>query len=65
MGYEIGYALSLGKKVLCLYRKGRKVSKMILGNPHPKLSIHTYEDPDQAVDLLTTYLENIPEPEAG
>jgi nucleoside 2-deoxyribosyltransferase len=65
VGYEIGYALSLGKKVLCLYRKGRKVSKMILGNPHSHLTIHTYEDPDQAVHLLTSYLENFPEPEAG
>ncbi len=65
VGYEIGYALSLGKRVLCLYRKGRKVSKMILGNPHPKLSIHTYEDPDQAVQLLITYLENMTEAEAG
>jgi nucleoside 2-deoxyribosyltransferase len=65
VGYEIGYALSLGKRVLCLYRKGRKVSKMILGNPHPKLSIHTYEDPDQAVQLLIAYLENMTEAEAG
>jgi nucleoside 2-deoxyribosyltransferase len=65
VGYEIGYALALGKRVLCLYRKGRKVSKMILGNPHPQLTIRTYEDPDQAVQLLTTYLENITEPEAG
>ena len=65
VGYEIGYALALGKRVLCLYRKGRKVSKMILGNPHPKLSVHNYEDPDQAVQLLTTYLQNITETEAG
>jgi nucleoside 2-deoxyribosyltransferase len=64
VGYEIGYALALGKNVLCLYRKGRKVSKMILGNPNPKLSIHTYEDPDQAVRLLTAYLDNITAPEA-
>ena len=59
VGYEIGYALALGKRVLCLYRKGRKVSKMILGNPHPKLSVHTYETPEQAVDLLSSYLQNI------
>jgi hypothetical protein len=32
---------------------------MILGNPNPKLSIHSYETPEQAVDLLSTYLENI------
>ncbi len=57
VGYEIGYALALGKRVLCLYRKGRKVSKMILGNPHPQLTVHAYETPEQAVELLLTYLE--------
>jgi nucleoside 2-deoxyribosyltransferase len=61
VGYEIGYALSLGKRVLCLYRQGRKVSKMILGNPHPQLTIQTYETPEQAVHLLSTYLENLAE----
>jgi nucleoside 2-deoxyribosyltransferase len=59
VGYEIGFALSLGKRVLCLYRKGRKVSKMILGNPHPQLTIHAYETPDQAVQMLSSYLESI------
>jgi nucleoside 2-deoxyribosyltransferase len=59
VGYEIGFALSLGKRVLCLYRKGRKVSKMILGNPHPQLTVYAYETPDQAVQMLTSYLENI------
>src|SRR3990172_1861506 len=33
VGYEIGYALGLGKRVLALHREGRKVSKMIRGNP--------------------------------
>jgi nucleoside 2-deoxyribosyltransferase len=56
VGYEIGYALSLGKRVLCLYHKGRKVSKMILGNHHPQLSVYPYETPEQAIALLTTYL---------
>ena len=65
VGYEIGYALSLGKRVLCLYRKGRKVSKMILGNPHPQLTVHFYETPEQAVHLLSTYIENIPAAGAG
>ena len=65
VGYEIGYALGLGKRVLCLYRKGRKVSKMILGNPHPQLTIHAYESPNQAIFLLSSYLENITQAEAG
>jgi nucleoside 2-deoxyribosyltransferase len=58
VGYEIGYALSLGKKVLCLHRQGCKVSKMILGNPHPQLTVSSYETPEQAVDLLDSYLKN-------
>ncbi len=60
VGYEIGYALSLGKRVLCLYRQGRKVSKMILGNPHPQLNVHSYETPEQALQILSTYLERFP-----
>ncbi len=59
VGYEIGYALSLGKPVLCLYHGGRKVSKMILGNPDPQLTVHTYETAEQAVQVLNAYLERI------
>jgi len=46
--------------VLCLYRQGRKVSKMILGNPHPQLSVHPYETPEQAIQILSTYLARLP-----
>ncbi|OGO77765.1 MAG: hypothetical protein A3K41_01190, partial [Chloroflexi bacterium RIFOXYD12_FULL_57_15] len=31
VGYEIGFALNLGKPVLCLHEQGRAVSKMITG----------------------------------
>jgi len=56
VGYEIGYALAQGKRVLCLHRQGRKISKMILGNPDPRLTVHSYTTPEQAVDILNTYL---------
>lgn len=59
VGYEIGYALSQGKKVLCLHRKGDRVSKMILGNPDPQLTVHEYETPEQAVELLEFYLASM------
>jgi nucleoside 2-deoxyribosyltransferase len=59
VGYEIAYALALSKQVLCLYHQGRKVSKMILGNPHPMLTVHAYETPQQAVQLLYDYLGHI------
>jgi nucleoside 2-deoxyribosyltransferase len=59
VGYEIGYALSQGKKVLCLHRKSSKVSKMILGNPDPMLTVCAYETPEEAVHLLHTYLQKL------
>lgn len=52
VGYEIGLALSLGKPVLCLYQRGRAVSKMITGNPDPNLRVRTYEHARQAVGVL-------------
>ncbi len=42
VGYEVGYALNLGKPVLCLYRQGLFVSKMITGNPAPTLTVAAY-----------------------
>ena len=63
VGYEIGYALALGKKVLCLHRQGRKISKMISGNPDPQLTVHTYTTPEEAVELLHTYLARLPQAE--
>ncbi len=52
VGYEIGFALELGKPVLALYQQGRKVSKMITGNPDPNLKVMPYESPEQAVELI-------------
>lgn len=56
VGYEIGFALSIGKRVLCLHRQGCKVSKMILGNPHPQLTVRSYSTTEQAVHMLNEYL---------
>ena len=32
VGYEICYAVSRGKRVLCIYKEGTNVSAMVLGN---------------------------------
>ena len=32
VGYEISYAVSRGKRVLCLYKEGTNVSAMVIGN---------------------------------
>ncbi|MBM3138335.1 MAG: hypothetical protein FJZ98_09130 [Chloroflexi bacterium] len=50
VGYEIALALMLGKPVLCCFRHERKVSKMILGNSHPKLELNEYT---RIEDLIT------------
>ncbi len=56
VGYEIGYALNAGKRVICLYSEGRKVSKMITGNPHPNLSVQMYSDNLHAISLAREFL---------
>ena len=58
VGYEIGYALGLEKTVLALYEEGKKVSKMISGNPDPNLSVKAYKNPDQAVRIIREFLSN-------
>jgi hypothetical protein len=53
VGYEIARALQEGKSVLCVYRKGLFVSKMVTGNPSPQLCLGTYyntEDLDHQID---------------
>jgi 2'-deoxynucleoside 5'-phosphate N-hydrolase len=56
VGYEIGFALGLGKPVLALYQQGRKVSKMISGNPDSKLYVMAYESPSHAIALIREFL---------
>lgn len=56
VGYEIGYALSLGKPVLCLYNQQVVVSKMITGNPHPLLTVRAYRDLADAEAILKDFL---------
>lgn len=56
VGYEIAYALAADKPVLCLYQSGRKVSKMITGNPHPDLKVEPYPDVAEAIRKARTFL---------
>lgn len=56
VGYEIGFALGLGKPVLALFQEGRKISKMISGNPDAKLALKTYKTPEDAIQLIDEFL---------
>jgi len=59
VGYEVGYALDAGKPVLCLAREGRKVSKMITGNPHPRLRSKTYRDNAEAIHMARAFIATL------
>lgn len=57
VGYEIGYALNAGKPVLCLAQEGRRVSKMITGNP--SLEMRTYAALDEALVQARIFLDTL------
>lgn len=56
VGYEISYALSKNKSVLCLYQQGKRVSKMLTGNNHPNIQLTSYEHPEQIPSIIREYL---------
>ena len=58
VGYEIGFALGNGKPVLALFQQGRKVSKMISGNPDANLRVKGYHDPAEAMQLIRAFLQS-------
>ncbi len=59
VGYEVGFALNAGKPVLCLYREGGKLSKMISGNSHPMLLVKTYKDIAGAISTAREFLSSL------
>jgi len=59
VGYEIGFALGIGKPVLALYQEGRKVSKMISGNPDSLLTVRPYQTSSEAVQTIGVFLAKI------
>lgn len=56
VGYEISYALERGKPVLCLYRRGVRVSKMITGNTMRGIQVREYGDLAEAVQVVREFL---------
>jgi len=56
VGYEIGFALGLGKPVLAIYQQGRKVSKMISGNQDANLQVRAYQDSSEAMQVIREFL---------
>lgn len=59
VGYEISYALRKSKPVLCCYREGVTVSKMILGNDSPGLVVESYRSEADALELIDRFLAGL------
>jgi nucleoside 2-deoxyribosyltransferase len=59
VGYEVAAALALEKPVLCCYRSGRKVSKIITGNDSRTLTVREYADEDKARTCLNDFLASL------
>lgn len=59
VGFEVGYALNLGKPVLALHHQSRLVSKMILGNKATSLRIVNYISDDEAIAVVQSFLNSI------
>ena len=57
VGYEIAFALGLGKRVLCLYQSDRKVSKMITGNSDNRIKIVSYSTLDDAIRHARNFIQ--------
>ena len=58
VGYEIGYALNLGKSVLALYKKGLFVSCMITGNTDANLSVMEYSSQEEWREHIDRFIKS-------
>ncbi len=59
VGYEIAYALALGKPVLCIHRHGVKVSKMLTGNDSPGMRVTAYGGRQEVLASIDRFLETL------
>lgn len=59
VGYEISYALGRELPVLCCYREGKHVSKMLTGNTSPFLRVDRYRSSAEAVELVKEFVVSI------
>jgi nucleoside 2-deoxyribosyltransferase len=59
VGFEVSHALGREIPVLCCYRQGKRVSKMLTGNTSPYLRVDHYRSSAEAVQLVTDFLASI------
>lgn len=56
VGYELGQAEAMGKKIICLYREqdGKRLSAMVSGSAYPK--VRMYKNRKDVVEILNKEL---------
>jgi hypothetical protein len=59
VGYEIAFALSIGKPVLCTYQESQPISKMLSGNSHPCIQVKPYGNSDEAIEIIRSFLSAV------
>jgi hypothetical protein len=59
VGYEIGFALNHDIPVICLYQADVPVSKMIIGNQDPKLTVYPYGKISHALKFIRQKLDEL------
>lgn len=59
VGYEIGQAVSMGKRIVCLYRPspGKRLSAMIAGCPD--LTVVEYQDAREAMQAVSEFFSSL------
>lgn len=59
VGYEYGHAIHLGKPVLCVYRSGVRMTKMVTGNPASNLQVAAYSSEDELNLIVDAFLKSV------
>jgi nucleoside 2-deoxyribosyltransferase len=57
VGYEICYALNIKKPVLCLFKKGIFLTRMLVGNDSDGLQVREYEDDTEWQKMIDSFLK--------
>ena len=58
VGYEIAAAVYLGKHVMCCYRKGKKISKIISGNTSENVFVFAYTSEDELIIEINRFIKS-------
>lgn len=58
VGYEICYALQINLPVLCLYRKGIHLTRMLTGNTSKGLLVKKYETDSEWEKVIESFMDS-------